>query len=68
MNCGKMKEENEALRNVVEEMERDYARVVESRNGVYESYRSERDHVFVGRAELGQERKAKWRDIDRQRN
>lgn len=49
-------------------MEKDYARVTDNKKDLYQNYRSERDMVFVGKAELGQERKKKWLQLDRQKN
>ena len=61
-------EQNHQLQLVIEEMEKDYARVTDNKKDLYQNYRSERDMVFVGKAELGQERKKKWLQLDRQKN
>lgn len=56
------------LRNLNNEMQRDYNRVLESKKNIEKSYREERERSVTSKSEIAVAKQQKWLDLQRQKN
>ena len=59
--------EVQSLKEIIQEMQRDYDRLTANKKNLEDSFRDERENVITGKLDVNQERKKKWDELAKQK-